>query len=88
MVMRYPVMGWAGGFGWLIGLLFLIGLILVIVWLVNVLTGRTTRWTGTPPRDPGRPTANDILRERFARGEITEEQFEQAKKVLGPDQNR
>jgi uncharacterized membrane protein len=35
--------------------------------------------------DPSRPTPNEILRERFARGEITAQQFEDAKKVLGPD---
>jgi len=34
---------------------------------------------------PSRPTPNEILRERFARGEITAQQFEDAKKVLGPD---
>jgi uncharacterized membrane protein len=35
--------------------------------------------------DPSRPTPNEILRERFARGEITAQEFEDAKKVLGPD---
>ena len=35
--------------------------------------------------DPSRPTPNEILRERFARGEISAQQFEDAKKVLGPD---
>jgi uncharacterized membrane protein len=28
---------------------------------------------------------NEILRERFARGELTAQEFEDAKKVLGPD---
>ena len=80
-------MGSAGGLGWLIGLLFLIGLILVIVWLVTTLS-RSERYGGgdrSVGRDPSRPGPNDILRERFARGEITEEQFEQMRKVLGPD---
>jgi len=35
--------------------------------------------------DPSRPTPNEILRERFSRGEITAQEFEDAKKVLGPD---
>jgi uncharacterized membrane protein len=35
--------------------------------------------------DPSRPTLNEILRERFARGETTALQFEDANKVLGPD---
>jgi uncharacterized membrane protein len=39
-------------------------------------------------RRPGAPSttgadANDILRERFARGEITKEQYEDAKRTLG-----
>jgi uncharacterized membrane protein len=32
---------------------------------------------------PSRSGAEDILRERFARGEITAEQFDEAKKRLG-----
>jgi len=35
--------------------------------------------------DPSRPTPNEILRERFARGEMTAQEFEDAKKILGPD---
>jgi hypothetical protein len=34
---------------------------------------------------PSRPTPNEILRERFARGEMTAQEFEEAKKVLGSD---
>jgi putative membrane protein len=37
------------------------------------------------PATPARPTPNDILRERFARGEIGEDEFLRAKQVLGPD---
>jgi uncharacterized membrane protein len=37
------------------------------------------------PAAAARPTPNDILRERFARGEIGEEEFLRAKQVLGPD---
>lgn len=32
--------------------------------------------------DPGNRSARDILAERFARGEISEEEFEQRKRVL------
>ena len=76
--------GWAGGGGgfWMLGgLLLLIGFIVLVVWAVMNIShnGRA------PTHDPSRPTPNEILRERFARGEITEQEFEQAKKVLGPD---
>ena len=73
--------GGYGGFWLLIGLLLLIALIVLVVWAVMHLThpGRTAM------HDPSRPTPNEILRERFARGEITAQEFEDAKKVLGPD---
>ena len=76
--------GWAGRGGglWMLGgLLLTIGVIVVLVWAVMTLTRGGRTQTG----DPSRPTPNEILRERFARGEISEQEFEQAKKVLGPD---
>ena len=76
--------GWAGGGGgfWMLGgLLLMIGLVIVVVWAVMTLT----RDGRAPTHDSSRPTPNEILRERFARGEITEQEFEQAKKALGPD---
>jgi putative membrane protein len=81
-MMRYG-WGWDGGGGFwlLIGLLLLIALIVLVVWAVMHFsrTGRAVT------HDPLRPTPNEILRERFARGEITAQEFEDAKKVLGPD---
>jgi uncharacterized membrane protein len=79
-MMRY---GWAGGGGLclLVGLLLLISFIVLVVWAVMHLsrTGRAAM------HDPSRPTPNEILRERFARGEMTALEFEDAKKILGPD---
>ena len=83
-MMRYYGFGWGDGLWAICGLLLFIALIVVLVWAISGF-GRGHRADhldrGTP-RDPSRPSAQDILRERFARGEITEEQFEQAKKVL------
>ena len=80
-MMGYGWSGWAGGFWMLGGLLLMIGVIIVVVWAVMTVTR-----TGRPPTgDPSRPTPHEILRERFARGEISEQEFEQAKKLLGPD---
>jgi putative membrane protein len=75
--------GWGawGGFWMLGGLLVMIGVIVLVVWAISTMT-RTGRPSSS---DSTRPTPNDILRERFARGEITEAEFEQAKKALGPD---
>ena len=82
--MMYYGTGWGGvggGFWMLVGLLLLIALVVLVVWAVMHLsrTGRAAM------HDPSRQTPNDILRERFARGEITAQEFEDAKKVLGPD---
>ena len=37
-------------------------------------------------RELGARTALDLLKERFARGEIDKEEFEERRRVLGPDQ--
>ncbi len=78
------MMGYYGNWGWLgaitggvFMLLFWAALILVIVWLIrNVFQ----------PSRPSSPTTShsplDIAKERYARGEITREQFEQLKRDL------
>ncbi len=75
--------GYAGWLGWLIGTLLLALVVGIVVWLV---VGRGRAAAGPPPAWPGqppRPEPLDILRERFARGEITLEEFETAKHALG-----
>lgn len=72
-----------GGWGWMgfgmIGMsLFWILLIVAIVALVKGTWGSA----GAPQRRPEK-TALDILRERYARGEIEKEEFEQKKRDLG-----
>ena len=62
---------WFGWFFWII----IIGLILVLI------------WTNTRERNKYIPfdrkeTALDILKKRYAKGEITKEQFDQMKKDL------
>ena len=74
--------GWGDGGLWMLGgLLLVIGVSVLVVWVVT----RTSRAGGTPTQGPSGPTPSQILGERFARGEITEQEFEQAKKALGPD---
>jgi putative membrane protein len=81
-VARYGPMhgaGWGGGGGWFHffpfgwgGILILIGVILLIVALVRRGTGGET--VGSPPE-----TALDVLKKRYARGEITREEFQSMK---------
>jgi putative membrane protein len=83
-----PNMMWSGGgwyamiFGPLFMILFLAVLIAVVVLLVRWLAGP---WHGTmPPHHslPGRAPL-DILKERFARGEIDKQEFDERRRVLG-----
>lgn len=74
-------MGWGmGPLGWLLMLVFWIAVIGLAVWLVVYLSRRRQG-----PSDQGRPgssAALDILKERYARGEISPDEFEQKKRDL------
>jgi len=79
------MMGWGGGwYGMIFGPIFMI-LALALVIAVAVLL---VRWLGgssltaTPHQPPAR-TPVDILKERFARGEIDQEEFEERRRILG-----
>lgn len=80
-MMGYDGTSWGGGLWMLVGLLLVIGVIVLVAWLVT----RSSRAGGTTTQGSARSTPSEILTERFARGEITEAEFEQAKKALGPD---
>lgn len=70
--------GWdptgAGGWLMLAGMAILAVAVVASVWLI-------VNRPGTEGRT--RSSAEEILRERFARGEISREQFEEAKRILG-----
>ncbi len=67
-------------FGGLMMILFWGGIILVIVLAVRWLGGRSSQ--RAEPQLPGK-RALDILQERFARGEIDKEEFEERRRTLG-----
>ena len=77
-------MGWAagpGGWLWMLGeLAVVVGIVVLVIWAIGAAT--RTGQTGGGRSAEGR-TPLDILRERFARGEISEAEFEQAKRILG-----
>ena len=81
--------GWMGGWGGLGGYMFPgLGLIVIIVLVIIVLWalagGRSSGSGGAPsdirPHPPETPL--EIVRKRYARGEITREEFERMKKDL------
>lgn len=71
--------GWGMGGWWMMllmavfWLLLIAGIVLIIVWLVN-----RSRWTTVGNSG----SALDILKERFARGEIDREEFERMKREI------
>ena len=76
----YGGYGMMGGFGWIGMILVWILLTLAIVWLWRTLDlGQTLRNSGPKGRWSGRETrtALDIAKERYAKGEIPKEEFEQ-----------
>ena len=67
-----------GLYGWIglvVNLVFWIGLILLVVWLIRKLFAGSS----TVPAEAGSHGAREILDVRYARGEITREQYEQMK---------
>lgn len=77
------MMGWnTDGGAWLgmgFGMLVWLILAVVVVWLIvrGLIALERTRTGGTPSSGP-----DDILRERFARGEIDAEEFERRMALL------
>ena len=68
--------GWMGGFG-LIGLIFnlviLVGIVMLIVWAVKRFSSGASNWN----QPSGNQSPREILQARYARGEITREQYQQ-----------
>ena len=71
--------GMMGGFGW-IGMIFnlviLIGIVVLIVWAFN-------RFSSGWNQSTKNQSPREILQARYARGEITREQYQQMMKDLG-----
>ena len=63
-------------FGFLFMLLFIVGSILLVVWIVKQFA------PGATSAPPSTSNALEILKERFAKGEITKEEFAEMKKYL------
>lgn len=66
-------------FGPLMMILFVAAIIVVAVLIVRWLGGMGQN---IPPHRPASKTPLDILKERFARGEIDKEEFDQRRRVL------
>jgi len=79
MMHGWPGMMGFGGFGMIFGFIFfiaiIVGIVFLIAWLVKRFGYATADKTGN--------RSLEILRERYAKGEINKEQYENMKKDLG-----
>ncbi len=76
-----PMMGgpWSEGAWWMMALM---GVINVVFWGAIVALGVWALRRVTQPARAERPSPEEIARERYARGEITREQFEEIRTTL------
>jgi putative membrane protein len=63
---------WGMGFSWLTGVVFIVLIIWLIIRVVNQDAYHRNRSS----------TAMDILKERYAKGEISKEEFEEKRKLI------
>ena len=77
--MMWPY-GYGAGWGWMIGgwIMMVVFWGLVIVGIVALFRAASNRGGCTEPEDNGTPV--EILRRRYAAGELTKEQFEDIKR--------
>lgn len=64
--------GWGMGWGWIIGLILLV----LVIWIIVKMINQRNQLPGH------NKTPLDILKERYARGEIDKQEFEERKKDL------
>jgi putative membrane protein len=70
-------MGWGMGFGWVFMIFFWVLAVLGIVYLIRIVIIGAKKNSGE--------TALDILKKRYAKGEISKEEFEKIKNDLKAD---
>lgn len=74
-MMGYYDFGYGMGyFGWIFMMLFWAAVIWLIVWLVNQ--------NKNPEKGHSEKTASEILKERYAKGELTKKAYDEMKKEL------
>jgi putative membrane protein len=71
---NFGVWGWVG---FILNLIFWVGLLVGFTLLLIWAARRTRASAATVPYATGQPTAKEILQTRYARGEITREQYQQ-----------
>lgn len=76
-------MGWGGmWFGWLLIIGFTVAVVVLVAWLVRLSASGKTTSSATPKSSGESRSALDILQERYARGEISKEEYLDARATL------
>jgi putative membrane protein len=76
--------GWPGmGWMWIFWILLIVGLVLLIILLVRLSGGGMPSRGAGGFRTGGDSRAREILAERYARGELTAEEYGEALRTLG-----
>jgi putative membrane protein len=76
--------GMGMGWGWLFWLLMVVGVILLVVVAVRALGGGVTGAAGGS-RPAARSRARELLDQRYARGEVSTEEYRERLQALGDD---
>lgn len=77
------------GWGWIFWLLMLVGIVLVVVVVVRAIgggAGRDADPTRAAGGQSGRSRAREVLDERYARGELTTEEYRERLTALGENE--
>ena len=69
------------GFGFIFMIIFWLGLMLLAIWLVGLLFP-SAKTPENRSSQPSSSSALEILRERYARGELTTEQYREMMKTI------
>ena len=76
--------GWGGmWFGWFMMVGFTVAVVVLIVWLVRLFAGNAAANAGAPVPQKQSESALDILQARYARGEMTKEEYLDTRATLG-----
>lgn len=65
--------------GWIVGLAVFFGIVFFLFWLITTVT----RMILGPRRRLERDMVVEVLRERLRRGEITQVEYDEARRILG-----
>ena len=72
-MMGYGMMGGFGLIGLIINIVIIVGIVLLVVWAVKRFAGGTSNLI----QPAGSQSPREILQARYARGEITRDQYQQ-----------